>query len=462
MKVKILSWNVRGVNDPEKRKVIKNFIRIHRVDMICLQETKVQDMNIDIVRSLGVGRFLNRTALNAEGSAGGILLIWDKRRIRLVDSMLGNFSVSCLFRREEDGFQWVFSGVYGPVDKSLRELFWEELGSIKGLWNDPWCVGGDFNEILSPDERSKGGRISNSMRRFADILNDLELRDLPLQGGPFTWRGGLNGRSKSRLDRFVVSADWESHCCKVIQCCLPRPVSDHCPILLDSEGVRMGPTPFRFELMWLKHEGFKETLKGWWQNLQFHGSYSFILSAKLKALKGILKTWNREVFGLVDTNKKDALRRVSFWDDLEKERDLNMEEVEERVKARADFKRWALAEEISWRQKSRETWLKEGDRNMGFYHRTANAHRRRNFFSSICIHGRKLVKEAEIKDGLVAAFQNLFSDTGGWSPSLPDMAINVIGSEEADRLEENFQRKKFGKLFQVLTVIRPPVQMVSQ
>ena len=186
MKIKILSWNVRGVNDPEKRKVIKNFIRIHRVDMICLQETKVQDMNIDIVRSLGVGRFLNWTALNAEGSAGGILLIWDKRRIRLGDSMLGNFSVSCLFRMEEDGFQWVFSGVYGLVDKSLRELFWKELGSIKGLWNDPWCVGGDFNEILSPYERSKGGRISNSMRRFADILNDLDLRDLPLQGGPFT------------------------------------------------------------------------------------------------------------------------------------------------------------------------------------------------------------------------------------------------------------------------------------
>ena len=109
----------------------------------------------------------------------------------------------------------------------------------------------------------------------------------------------------------------------------------------------MGPSPFRFELMWLKNEGFKETLKGWWQNLQFHGSYNFILSAKLKALKGILKTWNREVFGKVETNKKDALRRVTFWDDLEKERDLNLEKVEDRVKARADFKRWALAEEIS-------------------------------------------------------------------------------------------------------------------
>ena len=97
--------------------------------------------------------------------------------------------------------------MYGPVEKRLRESFWEELGLIKGLWEDPWCVGDDFNEILSPNERSRGGRNSNSMRRFSDILNDLELSDLLLQGGPFTWRGGLNDRSMSRLDRFLVTSD---------------------------------------------------------------------------------------------------------------------------------------------------------------------------------------------------------------------------------------------------------------
>ena len=164
-------------------------------------------MTIDLVRSLGVDRCLNWKALNVEGSAGDILLLWDNSRINLVDFVVGSFSVLCLFRMTEDGFQWAFFGVYGSVENRFRESFWEELGSVKGLWDGPWCVGGDFNEILFPNERSRGGRLSNSMRRFSDVRNDLNLGDLPLQGGLYTWRGGLNGSSMSHLDRFLVTPD---------------------------------------------------------------------------------------------------------------------------------------------------------------------------------------------------------------------------------------------------------------
>ena len=59
MKLRILSWNVRGVNDSSKRKVVKAVIRSQRVDLFCLQETKIQAMSEGVVRSLGTGRFLD-------------------------------------------------------------------------------------------------------------------------------------------------------------------------------------------------------------------------------------------------------------------------------------------------------------------------------------------------------------------------------------------------------------------
>ena len=365
MKVKIMSWNVRGVNDPDRRKIIRNFIRYQRVDLVCLQETKIQEMTVTVARSLGVGRLSGWRALNAEGSAGGILLSWDKKIMELVDSEIGLFSISCLFKMVEGGFLWMFLGVYGPVERNLKEIFWEELGSIRGWWEGPWCLGGDFNEILSPSERARVGNFTPPMRCFAEIVNELGLRDLPLQGGLFTWSGGRNGRSMSRLDRILDSSDWESQFSKVAQRSLPRPIYDHFPILLDSDGVRSGPYSFRFELIWLKFRGFSELLKGWWQNLKFHGSFSYILAAKLKALKGILKSWNMEVFGRVEVKKREALQRVSFWDDLEKQRELVLEEREERIMAKEEYKSWAVLEEISWRQKSRELWLKDGDKIRG-------------------------------------------------------------------------------------------------
>ena len=42
MKIKILSWNVRGVNDRDKRKIIKLVIKSQRVDVVYLQETKIK------------------------------------------------------------------------------------------------------------------------------------------------------------------------------------------------------------------------------------------------------------------------------------------------------------------------------------------------------------------------------------------------------------------------------------
>ena len=106
--------------------------------------------------------------------------------------------------------------------------------------------------------------------------------------------------------------------------------------MLDIEGIKSESSPFRFENMWLKFKGFKDLLRGWWQSLHFSGFFSFVLTSKLKALKGILRAWNKEVFGGVDL-KKEVLIRITFWDDLEKENIMSLEEAEEREKAREDL-----------------------------------------------------------------------------------------------------------------------------
>lgn len=71
MRLCILLWNVRGINEGDKCRVIKSLICSHLADLICLQEPKGQQMSTHLMRRFGVGRCLEWGAVEARGQAGG-------------------------------------------------------------------------------------------------------------------------------------------------------------------------------------------------------------------------------------------------------------------------------------------------------------------------------------------------------------------------------------------------------
>ena len=101
----------------------------------------------------------------------------------------------------------------------------------------------------------------NTMLEFHDLINYVALVDLPLRGGDYTWSRSGGEAVRSRLDRFLVSLDWEEHFPNSLHTRLPRPLSDHFPITLGKAKLERGNVPFKFENVWFKVEGFSNLVK---------------------------------------------------------------------------------------------------------------------------------------------------------------------------------------------------------
>ena len=277
--------------------------------------------------------------------------------------------------------------------------------------------------------------------------------DLPLEGGSTTWS---NCRSKSRLDRYLVTPSLENHFSKITQHRLPHIISDYFPILLSCGFMQRGKSPFRFENMRLKGEGFTGRVQQWWNSYNVSGSPSFVLVQKLRLLKADLRRWNVEEFGDVNFKKYELLLQIQDLERVEEQRPLFVEERVSQEQSNSDYENLLLSEEIHWRQKSRATWLQEGDKNTRFFHRVANSNRRFNSFARLSIQGVLTSDQDEIGEGLVSFYSELFSDDEVRRPLLDGLSFSSIDEEDSLVLDRSFTEEEVWEVVKVMAGDKAP------
>ena len=111
--LKVLVWNVRGLNSPARRNAIRQVVQTVNPAVVCLQETKLELVTVDIVRHFLGNRFENFYYMPADGTRGGIAIAWDEMLVSLSNPHTTQNTLTTLVNAGE-AQAWCLTCVYGP------------------------------------------------------------------------------------------------------------------------------------------------------------------------------------------------------------------------------------------------------------------------------------------------------------------------------------------------------------
>lgn len=292
--MKLLSWNVRGLGGYEKRKDVRALVRDKQPLILCLQETKLQMCDVNVCSSVWDRQSAEFSFRPSQGASRGLLTVWDASEVEVWSSGYFDHVLSIHGRFISSDEEFHLFNVYAPCDGGARQMLWVALTTrLQALRGKKVCICGDFNAVRSREERRSAtvyGGVSE-YGPFNQFIEEKGLLDLPLYGRNFTWFKG-DGRSMSRLDRFLVSEEWNLVWPNCIHVAHLRGLSDHCPLILSVDEENWGPRPSRFLKCWSNTPGYKQFVTDKWKALQVEGWGGYVLKEKFKLIKLALKEWH--------------------------------------------------------------------------------------------------------------------------------------------------------------------------
>ena len=151
------------------------------------------------------------------------------------------------------------------------------------------------------------------MEAFRDVVDELGFVDLGFIGKKFTWRGKRGEvMILERLDHAFATPAWLKLFPATRVQHIHSNASDHNPIIINPKGiVQCKNKPFRFESMWMKDEGYRNTINVAWGLSSFESDLT-LASSKIKRCGDKLVEWSRSAFGSIKRQLTEVSKRLAL------------------------------------------------------------------------------------------------------------------------------------------------------
>lgn len=188
---------------------------------------------------------------------------------------------------------WRLTCFYGFPERGRRSNSWDYIRSLASNSQLPWCIFGDFNDLLfATDKMGSIPHPPSLLEGFRKAIDDCLLKEIDLTGGRYTWEKSRGSQNwvRERLDRAFATNSWwlKFPLCNLSVHHVTR--SDHDPINLDllSVAISRKVFRFRFENTWLEEPTFRTEVSDFWLSLP-----STHVIPKLLSVTSFMARWGR-------------------------------------------------------------------------------------------------------------------------------------------------------------------------
>ena len=131
-----------------------DLVNWHMPLIMVITETRMSGAQAEeIIESLP---FDGVVVVDTIGFAGGIWLLWCSDLVQVDVLASTKQEIHALIQVRSQNFNWIISAIYASPRFVERCLLWDNLKMLASLHNLPWALMGDFNEVLSEDEKLRG------------------------------------------------------------------------------------------------------------------------------------------------------------------------------------------------------------------------------------------------------------------------------------------------------------------
>lgn len=407
----------------------------------------------------GLLGFNNKFAVPSSGRSGG-LCIFSKDDVNLVIKNFSQYHIDSWIS-EPGKDQWRLTCFYGEANRSLRFKTWDTMKRLRGESTLPWVCIGDFNEILRPEEQmGPNPRDSSQIAGFRDAVDICGLSDLGYKGLDWTFekRVAAGQFCRVHLDRALATTSWSNLFPFASVEHLTAVKSDHNPILLlnelESTNLRFAlKKPFRYECAWETDTRFQTVVEEAWRGGGAALSVADI-AGKLELVAATFNRWGRSTFGSVRLELRQLRAQLTTL----RADPMRTGPGEEERKVEERMIELCYREEIMQRQRSRVTWLSEGDNNTQFFQRKASARRAKNRITQLeRVDGSTCTDLSELADMAKEFYGNLYTSEGtiGMEEVLSHIPVRVDALMNA-RLNAEYSKNEVKEaLFQMFPTKAP-------